>query len=60
MTDAEFDNAVAVTEFAVESGLTKAQYVGLADEGCAETGEGVTSGQCETCLRAVADLVYGP
>lgn len=59
MTDAEFDDATAVTRLALQTGLTKAQYVGLADEGCAAATDGVTPAQCETCLRAVADLIYG-
>jgi len=59
LTDEEFENAQAVTRFAINSGLSKADYVGLAEVGCAEPGEGITSQECESCVQAVADLVYG-
>lgn len=59
LTDSEFVDALAVTELARETVVSKDDFVALADIGCATPGPGVTSEQCLACLRAVADFVYG-
>lgn len=57
MTDAEFADAIGVTQFARDTGLSKTDYVSLADQGCADPAPEISPEQCASCLSAVADAV---
>jgi hypothetical protein len=58
MPDDDYQTVVSLAQLLRDNGTTKAEFIEMIGDRCAEATEAVTPDQCEDCVNAVANLVW--